>query len=889
MGGRGRVPLLLLVCLIGVGSAAQQWSDTTPAPDLSFDGPLYEGHGAWSGESAKMDAAEAESRRAAEDFRGDGGTGRKVHRFCATAAPRCTRDAAIDLGKKKGVSAVVMAPKAKMARVSTQPAVQQEPVQQAERSFAVSKQEDLSSKAPSAPKKPASASAAHAGRQPVPVRGVGRWQGPLTRLKDRLADLEKELHDTEARRTAYRNGATHEMVKRLGRRLLASEEQPRSFPDSFYHTFGGLTQLEGVSEAVIQSVEGRVCRIYNSMCSSLAAFTDSSPPVPLHTERALWDDYRQHRRQKLQPRPNTGVWHRRRVAYPQQWRGLVTAAQAHGSTNLPRYFPSSQAQGPFYGARGRPFAASEVVHYPSDGLPRGYDTYGRPAAAPQPRPGGGGQGYYVRVSGEAAPGTARYARVDERQYHKIAKRMRRQMKRLAAAPSGTDHYQQRPLAGVDAITARALPMVQESGTDRYVYNKHVAPPAVNDAADGWGKTLAEAAQASGTARYEASPYRHPTLTPVAKRVHKKLHERLKAQGKDVHSEEAAMRGAGGGKLDEWPQGAWHSFSGIDETGADYPGDGKAGGAAVAAASAPHDDWPAVKWHSHGAKDVTKPSTYRPRGAKTHMLGGAAEGGEPVEVSDEEKEEWFYNWTKDYTPGSLGSPGLHEGQAYPAEYPKQEEDGSWQPDPGTGLGPKACIYMYAGPECGRGAIEGANYGLAAAVEDMPPIGSQQIKKIYSLHPSKVRGILWDDDENNPLGETMYFVIPSLHDYPRVPHNTKIDIREYVYTGHTVLMMGGVINIYLMNELFGWDLLPQYQPGPYLWNDRTAPGTPFEHVTRKVYEQVALAPPYTFAHTHHTTIAHAAIHVHTHARAHSGMHARTHTRAHTHTCTHTHTPR
>ena len=101
---------------------------------------------------------------------------------------------------------------------------------------------------------------------------------------------------------------------------------------------------------------------------------------------------------------------------------------------------------------------------------------------------------------------------------------------------------------------------------------------------------------------------------------------------------------------------------------------------------------------------------------------------------------------------------------------------------------------------------------------------------------MRGILWDDDEINPLGETMYFVIPSLHDYPRVPHNTKIDIREYVYTGHTVLLMGGVINIYLMNELFGYDLLPQYQPGPYLWNDRTAPGTPFEHVTRKVYEQV-----------------------------------------------------
>ena len=68
------------------------------------------------------------------------------------------------------------------------------------------------------------------------------------------------------------------------------------------------------------------------------------------------------------------------------------------------------------------------------------------------------------------------------------------------------------------------------------------------------------------------------------------------------------------------------------------------------------------------------------------------------------------------------------QAYPAEYPKQEEDGSWQPDPGTGLGPKACIYMYAGPECGRGAIEGANYALAGT-------NSQKYPQKYQKYPQK----------------------------------------------------------------------------------------------------------------------------------------------------------
>ena len=107
-------------------------------------------------------------------------------------------------------------------------------------------------------------------------------------------------------------------------------------------------------------------------------------------------------------------------------------------------------------------------------------------------------------------------------------------------------------------------------------------------------------------------------------------------------------------------------------------------------------------------------------------------------------------------------------------------------------------MYAGPECGHGAIEGANDGLVAALGVMPPANSAQIKKIFSLHPSTLRGILLDDDPVNPVGETMFFVIPALHDYPTVPHNTKIDIQEYVRSGHTVLNMGGVINIYLVRS-------------------------------------------------------------------------------------------
>ena len=232
-------------------------------------------------------------------------------------------------------------------------------------------------------------------------------------------------------------------------------------------------------------------------------------------------------------------------------------------------------------------------------------------------------------------------------------------------------------------------MVQVSGADHYVYNKLVSPPgrrekarvdaAGEDAADawegvdGWGDTLSAAARASGPDHYEASSFREKgaasrargRTSKVAARVHKRLHARIKAKAPDRHSTAPAQRPArarpraeGGDGLDEWPAGAWKSFSGSDETGADYP----ALHEPAPAGEAPHEDWPAVKWGSRGAQDETKLGGRDARArARTHMLGAPEDDEEGVEVSDDEKAEWFYNWTKDYNPGGLGSPGLHEGQ------------------------------------------------------------------------------------------------------------------------------------------------------------------------------------------------------------------------------------
>jgi len=223
----------------------------------------------------------------------------------------------------------------------------------------------------------------------------------------------------------------------------------------------------------------------------------------------------------------------------------------------------------------------------------------------------------------------------------------------------------------------------------------------------------------------------------------------------------------------------------------------------------------------------------------HMLNTASSDtsseAQSEEMTPEQMEEWWYNYTIKYNPGEPGRPGFHPDTEFPPAHPVQYEDGQWEKDPETGVGPKACIFMYAGIDCGKHVVEGANDALANATWQMEPTASKQIKKLYSFHPTAVRNVLWDDDESNPIHKILYFVIPSLHDYPTLPHPTKIDIREWVWKGRTVLFLGGVINIYVMNEIFGFQLEPQYQPGPYEWNERYCPGSPFEDVPRKVFEQ------------------------------------------------------
>ena len=92
------------------------------------------------------------------------------------------------------------------------------------------------------------------------------------------------------------------------------DSQPRAFPASYYRHFGGISQLEGMSERVLQSVEGRVCKIYNSMCSSLAfagaVYASAGPAVSLDAERPMRDKYRLGRRAQPPNAQQAALWHR---------------------------------------------------------------------------------------------------------------------------------------------------------------------------------------------------------------------------------------------------------------------------------------------------------------------------------------------------------------------------------------------------------------------------------------------------------------------------------------------------------------------------------------------------------------------------------------------------
>jgi hypothetical protein len=155
----------------------------------------------------------------------------QIHRFCATAAPRCSTAAQPSAAKKAAISSVIMAAKPKLKPVAVPKSVEDpskvekaeaerkivegHKTEQTERRKRVeekkaanaveaTKTARTSAKQSTGGEQPAASSLARvapgqkAGQaQAASAKPEGRWQTPLARLKDRLAELETKLHATQ--------------------------------------------------------------------------------------------------------------------------------------------------------------------------------------------------------------------------------------------------------------------------------------------------------------------------------------------------------------------------------------------------------------------------------------------------------------------------------------------------------------------------------------------------------------------------------------------------------------------------------------------------------------------------------------------------------------------
>ena len=158
----------------------------------------------------------------------------QIHRFCATAAPRCSTTAQPSAAKKAAISSIIMAAKPKLKRVAVPKSVE-DPItvekakaerkkaeghktEQTERSKRVeatkkkkvanavegtktartSAKQSIGGEQPAASSLASVAPVQKAGQaQAASAKPEGRWQTPLARLKDRLAELETKLHVTQ--------------------------------------------------------------------------------------------------------------------------------------------------------------------------------------------------------------------------------------------------------------------------------------------------------------------------------------------------------------------------------------------------------------------------------------------------------------------------------------------------------------------------------------------------------------------------------------------------------------------------------------------------------------------------------------------------------------------
>ena len=82
----------------------------------------------------------------------------------------------------------------------------------------------------------------------------------------------------------------------------------------------------------------------------------------------------------------------------------------------------------------------------------------------------------------------------------------------------------------------------------------------------------------------------------------------------------------------------------------------------------------------------------------------------------------------------------------------------------------------------------------------------IRLFTSLDDATFRAVLWDQAVH-------CLVWPPFVRYPGISETAKTDLRAYTAAGNNVVFLGNYVAVQFMNDVYGFQLMDDYQNGPY----------------------------------------------------------------------------
>lgn len=108
----------------------------------------------------------------------------------------------------------------------------------------------------------------------------------------------------------------------------------------------------------------------------------------------------------------------------------------------------------------------------------------------------------------------------------------------------------------------------------------------------------------------------------------------------------------------------------------------------------------------------------------------------------------------------------------------------------------------------------------------------VETFESIGQEAMRAVLWAKD----CGVVMF---PPFYSFPDFSASAKRDLRNFARSGTslsgTIIFVGGDLEVKIINDIFGFQINPEYVKGPYYKNTRYARGgTPFANLPDMVPE-------------------------------------------------------